>query len=335
MMAVIKANAYGHGIETIAHALSAHTDAFAVASLEEAAQLRSAGINTPVLLLEGVFEAAELAEVAALDLWLTVANEDQLAWLEEAALSRPLRCWLKVNTGMHRLGIDPQSADACYRRLRASDNSCDTPVLFTHLACADSLASAATGRQLALFDTLCPGAPRSAANSAGLMAWPAAHYQWVRPGYMLYGNSPMLEAHAHAAALRPVMTLASAVIAVRDVATGDAVGYGGTWVATRPSRIATVAIGYGDGYPRQAGNGTPVLVGGQAAHLAGRVSMDMITVDITGLTGIQRGSEVILWGEGLPLDTVARHAGSIGYELTTRMPARTPRVVIADTGGTD
>ena len=331
IMAVVKANAYGHGSVTIARALAAHTDAFAVASLEEAAVLRAAGIGTPILLLEGVFEAAELPEVAALDLWLTIANEDQLAWLARASLPRPLHCWLKVNTGMHRLGIDPQATDAGYRQLSACGNCRDTPVLFTHLACADSLASAATGRQLALFDTLCPGAPRSAANSAGLLAWPAAHYQWVRPGYMLYGNSPMLEAHANADELQPVMTLASAVIAVRDVAAGDAVGYGGTWVATRPSRIATVAIGYGDGYPRQAGNGTPVLVNGQAAQLAGRVSMDMITVDVTGLEGIQHGSEVILWGEGLPLDSVAQHAGSIGYELTTRMPARTPRVITADT----
>ena len=331
LMAVIKANAYGHGSLTIARALAADADAFAVASLEEAVLLRDAGIEHPILLLEGVFEPRELDTAAALNLWLTVAGEEQLAWLEEARLPHPLQCWLKVDTGMHRLGVDVQAAETLYRRLGACRNSRDTPMLYTHLACADYRTDNATQRQLALFDTLCPGAPRSAANSAGLIAWPAAHYDWVRPGYMLYGNSPMLEEHANAAALKPVMTLASAVIALRDVAAGEAVGYGGTWGASRPSRIATVAIGYGDGYPRQAANGTPVLVGGQAASLAGRVSMDMLTVDVTGLNGIRHGSEAILWGEGLPLNTVARHAGGSGYELITRMPSRTPRIVLADT----
>ncbi len=333
LMAVVKANAYGHGSLTVARALDGHADAFAVASLEEAALLREGGVQQPVLLLEGVFAPGELDSVAALDLWLTIAGEEQLAWLEEARLPRPLQCWLKVDTGMHRLGVNAHKADALYQRLSACRNSQGTPVLFTHLACADYATSTATSRQLALFDSLTADAPRSAANSAGLLAWPDSHYNWVRPGYMLYGNSPMLEAHANAAALKPVMTLASAVIALRDIAPGEAVGYGGTWVATRPSRIATVAIGYGDGYPRQAANGTPVLVDGQPASLAGRVSMDMITVDVTGLRDIRCGSEVILWGAGLPLNTVAEHASSSGYELITRMPTRTPRVVLAETAG--
>jgi alanine racemase len=183
-------------------------------------------------------------------------------------------------------------------------------------------------QQLAVFDALPRGALRSAANSAGLLAWPRSHYDWVRPGYMLYGNSPLLQDHPHAQTLQPVMTLTSSVISLRDVAAGEAVGYGGTWVAPRPSRIATVTIGYGDGYPRHAPNGTPVLVNRQRAPLAGRVSMDMITVDVTGLKQIQLGAEVVLWGAGLPLADVARCADTIGYELTTRMPARTPRVVV-------
>ena len=156
--------------------------------------------------------------------------------------------------------------------------------------------------------TPCPGALRSAANSAGLLAWPQAHYDWVRPGYMLYGHSPMLQDHLNAQTLQPVMTLTSKVIALRDVAAGEAVGYGGTWVAQRPSRIATVTIGYGDGYPRHAPNGTPVLVNGQRAPLAGRVSMDMITVDVTDLKEVQLGTDVVLWGKGLPLAEVARCA---------------------------
>jgi alanine racemase len=328
MMAVVKANAYGHGAVTIAGALQSIVDALAVACIEEAEELRVAGISAPILLLEGVFEAAELDTAAQLDLWLTIGNERQLRWLEEASLSAPLTCWLKVDTGMHRLGVAPDKARQCYERLSATGNAVDAVVTYTHFACADDVHSQQTQQQLAVFDALpCP-ALRSAANSAGLLAWPQAHYDWVRPGYMLYGHSPMLQDHLNAQTLQPVMTLTSKVIALRDVAPGEAVGYGGTWVAQRPSRIATVTIGYGDGYPRHAPNGTPVLVNGQRAPLAGRVSMDMITVDVTDLKEVQLGTDVVLWGKGLPLAEVARCADTIGYELTTRMPARTPRVVI-------
>ena len=162
----------------------------------------------------------------------------------------------------------------------------------------------------------------------GMLAWPRSHYDWVRPGYMLYGNSPLAVHHPNSDALRPVMTLCAAVISLREIAAGESVGYSAAWTADRPSRIATVSIGYGDGYPRLAGNGTPVLIRGQRAPLAGRVSMDMITVDVTDLDEVQLGDEVILWGDDLPAGEVAAHAGTIGYELTTRMPARTPRVVV-------
>ena len=328
MMAVVKANAYGHGAVTIAGALQSVVDALAVACIEEAMELRYAGITAPILLLEGVFEPAELATAAQLDLWLTIGNERQLRWLEEATLPVPLSCWLKVDTGMHRLGVAPETVLQFYQRLSATGNAVDAVVTYTHFASADDVHSLQTPRQLAVFDALPCGALRSAANSAGLLAWPQAHYDWVRPGYMLYGNSPLLHDHPQARSLKPVMTLMSTVISLRDVAAGEAVGYGGTWVAQRPSRIATVTIGYGDGYPRHAANGTPVLVNGQRAPLAGRVSMDMITVDVTDLGEVQLGAEVVLWGAGLPLAEVARYADTIGYELTTRMPARTPRVVV-------
>jgi alanine racemase len=328
LMAVVKANAYGHGAVTIANALQGEVDALAVACMEEALELRYAGIAAPILLLEGVFNAVELATAAQLDLWLTIDNERQLRWLEEAALPLPLNCWLKVDTGMNRLGVTPADAPLYYQRLRATVNAHSDIVLCTHFACADDVQSARTLQQLDLFNALAIPAPRSAANSAGVLAWPQSHYDWVRPGYMLYGNSPMIYEHPNARALQPVMTLASAVISLRDVAAGDAVGYGATWVAQRPSRIATVAIGYGDGYPRGAPNGTPVLVNGQRATLAGRVSMDMITVDVTDLAGVEPGAEVVLWGANLPLAEVAHCAGTLGYELTTRMPARTPRIVV-------
>jgi alanine racemase len=226
--------------------------------------------------------------------------------------------------------VAPRQAAVFYRRLAACDNVRDDIILATHFACADDTANDLTLTQLNIFEAACLGLPgeRSAANSAGVLAWPGSHCDWVRPGYMLYGNSPLATAHPNARTLRPVMTLSSAVISLREVVTGETVGYGATWTAMRPSRIATVCIGYGDGYPRLAPAGTPVLVNGERAPLAGRVSMDMITVDVTDLPGVSLGDEVILWGAGLAVDEVAEHAGTIGYELTTRMPARTPRVVV-------
>jgi alanine racemase len=330
IMAVVKANAYGHGAVTIADALQTEVDALAVACIEEALELRYAGIATPILLLEGIFEARELQQAAQLDLWLTIDNERQLRWLEEATLPAPLTCWLKVDTGMNRMGVTTARAPQFFQRLMACGNARKEIVTYTHFASADDVMSQQTAQQLAKFDALPFPTLRSAANSAGVIAWPQAHYDWVRPGYMLYGNSPMLDGHVNAHSLQAVMTLTSAVISLRDVAAGDTVGYGGTWVAPRASRIATVTIGYGDGYPRHALNGTPVLVNGQRASLAGRVSMDMITVDVTDLEQVEIGSEVVLWGEGLPLADIAECANTIGYELTTRMPARTPRIVTHD-----
>jgi alanine racemase len=329
-MAVVKANAYGHGALPVAQALDPLVDALAVACLEEAQGLRDNGVKAPILLLEGVFEAAELVAAAQLDIWVTIDNERQLRWLERASLTRPLRCWLKLDTGMHRLGVTPERAEEFYRRLKACPNARDDIVLATHFACADETGNDLTRLQLGLFNAACRDLPgeRSAANSAAVLAWPDSHYDWIRPGYMLYGNSPLVGDHPGARDLLPVMTLASAVISLREIAAGESVGYGATWTATRPSRIATACIGYGDGYPRTAPNGTPVLVNGRRAGLAGRVSMDMVTVDVTDLHGCRIGDEVILWGDGLPVAEVAAHVGTIGYELTTRMPARTPRIVI-------
>lgn len=328
VMAVVKANAYGHGATAVATALQGSVDALAVACIEEAVELRGAGIEAPILLLEGPFEPNELHSAVELQLWLTISSEHQLRWLEAALLPHPVTCWLKVDTGMNRLGVPATCASDCFTRLQASPNCAPDIVTYTHFASADDVFSEQTIRQLDVFNALPISTPRSAANSAGVLAWPQAHYEWVRPGYMLYGNSPMFQPHPNAATLKPVMTLTSAVIAVRDVAIGDSAGYGAIWTAQRPSRIATVTIGYGDGYPREAPNGTPVMINGQRAPLAGRVSMDMLTVDITDLPGVAPGDEVVLWGDPLPVAEIARHAGTIGYELTTRMPARTPRVVV-------
>ena len=330
LMAVVKANGYGHGAVAVARGLEPVVDALAVACIEEAVELRDNNIAAPILLLEGIFEARELVTAAELGLWITIDNQWQLQWLEEASLPAPLHCWLKVDTGMHRLGVAPEQTADFHRRLLQCDNSTDQPVLSTHFASADDLDSEQTEQQMRTFEMACKGLTglRSAANSPGLLGWPASHLDWVRPGYMLYGNSPFPAPHPNSESLEPVMTLTSAVISLREVAAGESVGYAASWTAARPSRIATVTIGYGDGYPRSAVNGTPVLVNGQLAPLAGRVSMDMITVDVTELGDVQVGDEVVLWGKGLPVGEVARHANTIGYELTTRMPMRTPRVVV-------
>ncbi|KZX60637.1 alanine racemase [Halioglobus sp. HI00S01] len=330
-MCVVKANGYGHGGLAVAQALEAHTDALAVACIEEALELREGGVRCPILLLEGVFAADELPLAAEHNLWVMIDNHQQLQWLEQAQLTAPITCWLKVDTGMHRLGVQPEEAEAFHSRLMACANRTGELVTCTHFASADDLSSDQTPRQIELFNAITaslPG-PRSAANSPGLLGWPDSHFDWIRPGYMLYGNSPFAQAHANTEALRPVMTLASAVISLRDLAPGDSVGYAATWTAERPSRIATISIGYGDGYPRLANNGTPVLINGQRVPLVGRVSMDMITVDVTDLSEVAIGDEAILWGPQLTAGEVAGHAQTIGYELTTRMPARTPRVITA------
>lgn len=331
VMAVVKANAYGHGAVLMAQTLAPLVDAFAVASVEEAIELRAAGIARPILLLEGVFEAADLRIAADADLWVTIDNATQLDWLESASLPQPLQCWLKIDTGMHRLGVPCAETSAFHQRLAASPNSRGHPVMTTHFARADEPDQDMTHEQLARFDAATSGLPgaRSAANSPALLAWPQTRYEWVRPGYMLWGNSPFgTTAQANADRLRPVMTLTSKVISLRKVSPGETVGYGGSWTATRESTIATVTIGYGDGYPRTADNGTPVLINGQRAPLAGRVSMDMITVDVTDLGPVAIGDPVTLWGEGLPVAEVAGFSATIGYELLTRMPPRPPRIVV-------
>jgi alanine racemase len=332
-MAIIKANAYGHGAVMVARILEPHADGFGVACIEEALELREAGITLPILLLEGIFESDELKLAAAHNFWLMIENEWQLSALEQAHLSTPMQCWLKIDTGMNRLGIEPSDAEDFYQRLKKTPNANDDFVLCTHFASADQLESDQTAQQLEEFEQTCEHLPalRSSANSPGLLGWPASRMDWIRPGYMLYGNSPFgTRPHPNTDVLRPVMTLSSAIISIRDVQPGETVGYAAAWKAERLSRIATVTIGYGDGYPRLAKNGTPVLVNGQRAVLAGRVSMDMITIDVTDLENVDIGDNVILWGEGLPVAEVAEWAGTIGYELTTRMPARTRRVLISD-----
>lgn len=327
-LAVVKANAYGHGSVAVARTLEPLAPAFAVACIEEALELRQAGLSKPIVLLEGAFAAEEVRIAAAQNFWLVASGAEQVNMIAAAGLTQPLTVWLKADSGMHRLGLSGQALQDAYLRLKSLPLVRDEVVIATHFAAADELDSNYTRQQLDTFATQTAGlnAPVSLANSAAIMAWPEAHGDYTRPGIMLYGASPFLQPHPNAETLQPVMTLESAVISVRTIETGETVGYGRSWTAQRRSTIATVAIGYGDGYPRQTPNGTPVWINGQRAPLAGHVSMDMITVDVTDLESVKVGDKVELWGAHISLNEVAQRVGTISYELVTRMPSRTPRI---------
>lgn len=315
VMAAIKANGYGHGLVRVAQALK-DSDSFGVACLDEALRLRAAGITAPITLLEGFFHADELPLIEQHQLDLLLHHEHQIAALERATLRTPIRVWLKIDTGMHRLGVSPESAPSLWHRL-ASHPALQPMGQMTHLACADERDHPATGQQLHQFAQATEGLPgeRAIANSAGILGWPETHSDWVRPGIMLYGVSPFVGSHAAEHDLHPVMTLSSELIAVNVLQKGDKVGYGGAWVCPETMPVGVVAVGYGDGYPRHAVNGTPVLVNGRRVPLIGRVSMDMICVDLRAQPQAQIGDPVVLWGDGLPVEDVAVVAGTIPYEL--------------------
>jgi alanine racemase len=323
VLAMLKANAYGHGYLETAEALTS-VDAFGVARLDEAITLRNAGIDKPIVLLEGFFEKSELPVIAEKQLQTVLHTKQQVIDLLEANLPQPIKVWLKIDTGMHRIGLPPSDFEYCHNLLSQHKNVLDLPILMTHMACADEQSHPLNGQQIALFNQISQNiqGEYSIANSAAIMSFPATHQDWVRPGIMMYGASAMLDSDAEQHDLKPVMTLKTSVIAVRDVQKGESVGYGATWTATEKTRVAVVAIGYGDGYPRNAESGTPVLINGIEYPLVGRVSMDMITVDLGTDSGVTNGDEVILWGEGMPIERIARHANSISYELLCGVTGR-------------
>lgn len=325
-VAVIKADAYGHGAVAVAQALHTEADAFAVACIEEALELREAGVSKPILLLEGFFETGELDTIARQQFWCTIHSPHQIVALKTAKLTRPINVWLKLDSGMHRVGIRPDDYRTAFGTLRALPQV-DQIVLMTHLACADDLQSPHTDTQIACFDTASAGldAPVSLANSPATLAWPQAHRDWLRPGMMLYGASPFSHSQPNAMRLQPAMTLRSRIIAIRDLQPGDHIGYGAAFTCTRPSRIGTVAMGYGDGYPRHAKSGTPVMVNGRRTRLVGRVSMDMLSIDLTDLPEAQVGDNVEFWGRNLPINEIADHCGTIPYTLVTGISRRVPR----------
>jgi alanine racemase len=325
VLAVVKANAYGHGLQRVLPALAA-ADGLALLELDAAVQLRAKHYTRRIVLLEGFFEARELPELSARRLATVIHGEDQVRMLEEASLARPLEVFVKINTGMNRLGVGAAEVRTLIERLTHCD-SVAVIRLMTHFARADE--DDGIQEQLAVFESACTGLqyPRSLANSAGVVRYAEVGGDIVRPGIMLYGASPFAWMSAEAIGVAPVMTLRSGIIAVQELKAGDAVGYGGAYVASEPQRLGVIACGYADGYPRHAPNGTPVLVCGKRVPMAGRVSMDMLTVDLRDVPEARVGSPVVLWGEGLPVDEVAAAAGTVGYELLCAVAPRVPFVV--------
>lgn len=322
VLAVIKANAYGHGAARVAVALDT-ADAFGVASVAEAIVLRDAGITQPIVLLGGVFEPAEIHEVEVYGLQTVIHSSAQLEWFLSRKSAARLVIWLKMDIGMHRLGFTPQEYTAAWQRLSDSGQVQEL-VLMSHFPCADHGDDTLTKSQVQVFNEGVAGlnGQKSMANSAALIRYPESRYNWVRPGIMLYGANPFPDQNLLGINLEPAMTLRSRLVSVRELAAGESVGYGQRWRTTVPIRLGTVAVGYGDGYPRHAVDGTPVLVRGKRCRLVGRVSMDFITVDLSEAPDSRVDDEVILWGDSLPVEQVAEFAGTISYDLLTGVTQR-------------
>jgi alanine racemase len=330
IMSVIKADGYGHGLMRAAEALAA-TDGYALLNLQDAVRLREAGYRQAILLLEGCFSAEELAVIAEYGLTCVIHSPWQIAMLDGYPGSGTLDVWLKVNSGMNRLGFAPQQVAQTMDQLRRH-RAVREITLMTHFANADE--SRGIAEPLALFNDLAASyrVARSLANSATLLRYPEAHGDWVRPGIMLYGASPFApdmgeQFSAQQLGLKPAMTLNSRIIATQELRAGDEVGYGALFRADRSMRIGIVACGYADGYPRHALSGTPILVDGQRTRTLGRVSMDMLCADLSALPDAGVGSRVVLWGEGMPIEEVARAAGTVSYELMCALTTRVPVVV--------
>ncbi len=327
VMAVVKANGYGHGLIHVAHALNS-ADAFATLNLTEAIDLRESGFEQEILLLEGAFDEEELRIAASFEISLVVHNALQIKMIQNFQLAKSVNIYLKMNTGMNRLGFVPAAYLSAYEQLSVCDNVRHI-TLMTHFATADDAVGIA--KPLAKFTETINGldAPISLANSATILLHPEAHADWVRPGIMLYGATPVSGTPAANFDLKPAMQLTSQIIAVQALAQGESVGYGEKFTATQATRIGVVACGYADGYPRHAPNGTPIAVNGKITSTLGRVSMDMLFCDVTDIPEADIGAAVELWGATVPVDAVAEASGTVGYELLCAVAPRVPMSVIA------
>ncbi len=323
VMAVIKADGYGHGLERVARAL-AGADAFGVAAIGDGLRLRAAGYRQRIVVLSGPDSAADLAELRRLDLDAVIHHDSQLDWLDADRGGTPIRVWLKIDSGMHRLGFAAERAAEVHARLGSMPAVAGEVVLMTHFAASDEFDNTLTAQQIAAFASVTddlPG-PRALSNSAGLLGWPAGRGDWVRIGGLLYGLSVVEGRTGADFGFEPAMTLGTRLIAVNRVRKGERVGYAATWQAPEDLPLGVAAIGYGDGYPRSAEAGTPVLVHGRRAQMVGRVSMDLVTIDLRNVPDAQVGDAVVLWGPDLLPETVAVHAGTISYDLTCGLTRR-------------
>jgi alanine racemase len=312
-LAVIKANAYGHGAVQCAQAIASEADGFAVACLEEALQLREAGLKNPILLLEGFFEVAELPEIVTNDLWMVIHAQWQIEILLEAKLAKPLHIWLKMDSGMHRVGLSPAEYTLAFMRLTGHVNV-EKIVLMSHFANADNLKSKHTLQQIEVFQNCVQNLvieEVSLSNSAAILGWPQSYKNWSRPGIMLYGADPLYTANTP---LRAVMQLTSKIISIRHIQKSESIGYGSIFTAEKETIVGVVACGYADGYPRSADN-APAAVDGVMTKVIGRVSMDMLFVDLTDIKNAKIGSSVELWGDQALANDVAKAASTIAYEL--------------------
>ena len=316
IMAIIKADAYGHGIVRVAKTLR-DADAFGVACLEEAEQLRIASITTPIILLEGPYKPNDLSLIIKLNLEVVIHNEYQLELLEKSKIDGAIKVWLKIDTGMHRLGFSANKTEEVLRRLMLCRNINSTPILMSHLATANEKNHALTYQQLDTFREISKivNIEKTIANSAAVINFPDVHFDWVRPGLMLYGVSPLINSCGHDHGLKSVMTLESEIISIQYLSKGEPVGYGATWRCPENMPVGIIAAGYGDGFPRHAKSGTPVLVNDIRCPLIGRASMDMLTIDLRNQSNAKIGDRVVLWGGSLPIEEIAAYAETIPYEL--------------------
>ena len=342
LLAMIKANAYGQGLLPAAHILADQVDGFGVARLREALEIQETGYTGKILLVEGFFDREELLKTLSrrfdsvihcyeqLELLEQVAKEWEKEqqkgfWKRKTKIYFPINVWLKIDTGMHRLGVHPEQVDEFYQRLKKCP-LVESISFVSHFSRADKLDCGYTEKQISTFEQATQSYPehaRSISASSGILYWKQAHYEWVRPGIIMHGISPHYEPITHLG-FQPVMTLSSSLIAVRTHKAGEPVGYGGTWVSPKDTKLGVIAMGYGDGYPRNAPEGTPVLINGRKVPIVGRVSMDMLTVDLGADSQDKVGDEAIFWGKDLLIEEIAEHIGVISYELITKL---TPRVI--------
>ncbi len=325
VMAIIKADAYGHGIVRVAKTLS-NADAFGVACLEEAEQLRASSIKTPIILLEGPYKPNDISSIIKLNLDVVIHSKYQLEILEKTKIEGKIKVWLKIDTGMHRLGFPYNDTEKVLKRLISCKNVDSTPILMTHLATANEKNHDLTKKQLDSFKhaSKIMQIERTVANSAAVINLPETHLDWIRPGLMLYGVSPLIDSFGHDHGLKSVMTLESEIISIQSLSKGESVGYGATWRCPENMPVGIIAAGYGDGFPRHAKSGTPTLVNNVRCPLIGRSSMDMLTIDLRNQPNAKIGDRVVLWGQSLPIEEIAAYADTIPYELLCGVHKRLP-----------